>query len=185
MDSPRKSTPSGILDVAGIDEDAIADGPGLRLTLFVQGCPHGCAGCHNPQTHAFGIGTKMSVDEIYDRIVANPLLSGVTFSGGDPLCQAAPLADLAERLRARSGLELCVFTGYTFEELLRENDPDRMRLLRAADILVDGRFVLALRDRSLRFRGSSNQRILDLPRSLDAGHAVWTADPDWIGESPA
>ena len=186
MESPVRSKPrtEDFVFVAGIDEDAIADGPGLRLTLFVQGCSHHCPGCHNPQTHEFGIGEKMSVDALYARITANPILSGITFSGGDPMFQAAPLADLAERLRARGGLDLCIFTGFTFEALLKIGTPDQLRFLRAADILVDGPFVQALRDRNLRFRGSSNQRILDLPRSLAESRAVWTADPDWLDGDP-
>lgn len=173
-------SPDPAIDVAGLDDDAIADGPGLRFVLFVQGCPRRCPGCHNPQTHPFGAGTPMRVSELLGRILANPLSTGVTFSGGEPLCQAAPLALLAERLRAeRPSLDIAVYTGYAFEELLAEADPDRLRLLRAADILVDGPFVAALADRLLPFRGSSNQRILDLPRSLAAAAPVPTDDPGW------
>lgn len=172
------------VDVAGIDEDSIADGPGLRFTLFVQGCSHHCPGCHNPQTHEFGIGTRMSIDELYERIVANSLLSGVTFSGGDPMFQAGPLAELAERLRAHGGLDLCIFTGFTFEALLKIGTPEQLRFLRAADILIDGPFVQAQRDRALRFRGSSNQRILDLHRSFDEHRAIWVEDPDWLDGDP-
>lgn len=198
MDSPARNATNGaegvadelgdpfdpVVNVAGIDEDAIADGPGLRFVLFVQGCPHDCPGCHNPQTHAFGAGTDMHVSELFQRIVSNPLLTGVTFSGGDPMYQAGPLAELAERLRARGGYDITVFTGDTFEGLLRRGTPDQLRLLRAADILIDGPFVQALRDRLLRFRGSSNQRILDVRRSLSAMQAVWTIDPEWIAGDP-
>lgn len=177
------STP--IIDVAGLDEDAIADGPGLRFVLFVQGCPRSCPGCHNPQTHAFGTGTPMTVDDLTDRILSNPLTTGVTFSGGEPLCQAEPLALLAERLRAaRPALDIAVYTGYTFEELLSESDPARLRLLRAADILVDGPFVASLADRLLLFRGSSNQRILSLPLSLSSRAPVSSPSPDWNPGNP-
>lgn len=174
-------TPDPTIDVAGFDDDAIADGPGLRFVLFVQGCPRDCPGCHNPQTHPFGTGTPMRVSELLGRILSNPLTGGVTFSGGEPLCQAEPLALLAERLRAaRPDLDIAIYTGYTFEELLAEADPARLRLLRAADILVDGPFVQSLADRLLQFRGSSNQRILDLPRSLAAAAPVPTDDPAWL-----
>ena len=195
MESPARSRPEalplpedanalGIVDVAGIDEDAIADGPGLRFVLFVQGCSHRCPGCHNPQTHAFGIGTKMTVDSLFRRILANPLLTGVTFSGGDPMFQAGPLAELAERLHDAGHYDIAVFTGFTFEALLKIGTPEQRRLLAAADILIDGPFVHSLRNRVLRFRGSSNQRILDLPRSLRTGTAIWTEDPEWIDGDP-
>ena len=174
-------TPDPTIDIAGLDDDAIADGPGLRFVLFVQGCPRDCPGCHNPQTHPFGTGTPMRVSELAERILSNPLTTGVTFSGGEPLCQAEPLALLAERLRtARPTLDIAIYTGYTFEELLAESDPARLRLLRSADILVDGPFVQSLADRLLPFRGSSNQRILDLPRSLVSSAPVISSSPDWL-----
>lgn len=181
LDTPALT---GLVDVAGIDEDAIADGPGLRFTLFVQGCSHHCPGCHNPQTHPFGIGTPTPISELYERILDNTLLSGVTFSGGDPMFQAAPLADLAEALRPHRHLDLCIFTGFTFEALLKFGSPDQLRFLRAADVLIDGPFVQSLRDRNLRFRGSSNQRILDVQRSLAEARAVWMSDPDWLDGDP-
>ncbi len=199
MDSPARNATNGgegapepigsapfdpVVNVAGIDEDAIADGPGLRFVLFVQGCARNCPGCHNPQTHAFGAGTDMHVSELFQRIVSNPLLTGVTFSGGDPMYQAAPLAELAERLRAHGGYDITVFTGDTFEGLLRRGTPDQLRLLKAADILIDGPFIREQRDRLLRFRGSANQRILDVRRSLSELRPVWTIDPEWIEGDP-
>lgn len=186
VDSPNSTlhTPHDIVDVAGIDEDAIADGPGLRCTLFVQGCRHHCPGCHNPQTHEFGIGTKMSVDALFERITANPILSGITFSGGDPMFQPGPLADLADRLHAHAPYDIAIFTGFTFEALLKIGTPEQRRLLAACDVLIDGPFVQAQRDRNLRFRGSSNQRILDIRRSLEENAPVWVADPDWIDGDP-
>ena len=172
-----------IIDLAGFDEDGIADGPGLRAVVFVQGCPHHCPGCQNPQTWPFGTGTKVSTDELYTRIVSNPLTTGVTFSGGEPFSQAEALAELAERLHGR--YDLAAFSGYTLEGLLQlgKVNPGVLRLLGAIDILIDGPFVAARRDRQLLFRGSGNQRILDVPASLRAGGAVWTKDPLWIGES--
>ena len=170
------------LSLAGFEEDAIADGPGLRAVVFVQGCPHHCPGCHNPQTWKFAGGTRVAVETVARRIARNPLTTGVTFSGGEPFAQAGALADLAERLGGR--YELAVYTGYTFEALqkLARDDDGVARLLAAADVLVDGPFRLAEKDRSLLWRGSGNQRLLDAKASLAAGKAVRTQDPDWLGE---
>lgn len=167
-----------MLNIAGIEEDSITDGPGLRFVLFVQGCPHHCEGCHNPETHEFGVGTNHSVEYLFNRIKRNPLQSGVTFSGGEPFCQPEGLALLARLLKA-DGYHIASFTGFTFEQLLASENPAVMELLNNLDILVDGPFVLSKRDLELRFRGSSNQRVLDVPASLKAGKAVPTNDPDW------
>lgn len=168
------------LNVSGITEDSITDGPGLRFVLFVQGCPHHCRGCHNPSTHIFGVGLDMSVDEIYQRIKNNPLQTGITFSGGEPFCQAKLLADLAERLKKRN-YHIAVYTGYTFEELINSGDCDKLRLLSNIDILIDGKFELEKRNLEILFRGSENQRILDVPQSLSHGVPIWTKDMNWLG----
>jgi len=183
-------TPSGGADpatertirLAGFDRDGIADGPGLRCVVFVQGGPHHCPGCQNPQTWPFEGGQEVTPSEIRDRIVATELDTGVTFSGGEPFAQADALADLADLLRPR--YDIACYTGYVFEALLKkaEEEPGVRRLLERIDILVDGPFVQARRDRLLLFRGSGNQRILDVPASLAAGAAVWTKDPAWVGE---
>lgn len=154
--------------LSGVLQESIVDGPGLRATVFVQGCPHYCEGCHNAHTHPFEGGYEDDTEKVAADILANPLNLGVTFSGGEPLCQAAPLVDLARRL----GKHLVIYTGYTFEELIAESDPNRMALLALCDILIDGKFVLAERDLTLRFRGSRNQRILDCKASLKEGRAV-------------
>lgn len=164
--------------LAGIVNDSITDGPGIRLTLFTQGCPHHCPGCHNPQTWAFEGGTPVSVDEILQQIKRNPLLKGVTFSGGEPLAQAAALLPLAEEIR-NLGLELAIYTGYTFEQLWDEQDPAVMQLLSLADTLIDGPFIMAQRNLELNFRGSANQRIINLPKSLAAGQAVLETNERW------
>lgn len=167
------------LRIAGLVGDSITDGPGIRTTVFVQGCPHHCPGCHNPETHDFAGGTAMTLEELLEKIKRNPLLSGVTFSGGEPFCQAAALAELGAAVKAL-GLELAIYTGYTFEELLDENDPDRMRLLALADTLIDGRFLLAERSLDLKFKGSRNQRVLDVRKSLAAGAAISDETPRWV-----
>ncbi len=167
------------LSLAGFTGDSIVDGPGLRCVLFCQGCPHGCPGCHNPATHPFEGGTYYTTHELLTRICAHPLCRGVTFSGGEPFCQAAALLPLARLLREK-GYELAAYTGYTLEQLLAMGGP-QADLLALLDVLVDGRYEQAQRSLTLRFRGSANQRILDIPASLAAGEAVWCVQPRWVG----
>lgn len=151
------------LKVSGIIDESIVDGPGLRMTVFTQGCPHHCPGCHNPQTHDFQKGEWMSIDQILERFKEDPLLSGITFSGGEPFCQPAPLLELAKKVRAM-GKNIVIFSGYTIEELqkMAKTSPWVDGLLHECDLLVDGPFVEDLKDLDLLFRGSSNQRLLDL-----------------------
>lgn len=171
---------STVINVAGILEDSIVDGPGLRTAVFAQGCPRRCEGCHNPQSHAFGTGTDWTVDDLFAHIRKNPIVRGVTFSGGEPFSQAAPFAELGRRLK-QAGYEVAAYTGNTFEALLRDGTPAQKALLETLDILIDGEFILAQRNLDLRFRGSANQRILDVPQSLAAGEAVWCTAERWVG----
>ena len=167
------------LNISGIVDDSIVDGPGLRYTIFVQGCPHGCPECHNPQTHSFEENKRVTLGQLMSEIKENPLLYGVTFSGGEPLCQAAALLPLAKEIK-KLGLNLFIYTGSIFEDLLKEQNPDIMALLQQGDFLVDGPFVEAKKNLSLRFRGSENQRLIDVPASLAAGKTIlWQ---DWQGE---
>lgn len=159
------------LRIAGTVQDSIVDGPGIRYVIFTQGCPHRCPGCHNPQTHDFGGGRDADVEEILSQIFGNPLLSGVTFSGGEPFSQAAALIPLAEAVKGQNK-NLMIYTGYLFEELQKMEDTAVQRLLSLADILVDGPFVLAQRDLTLQYRGSGNQRVIDLNKSRKAGEIV-------------
>ena len=153
-------------------DDSIVDGPGIRYSIFVQGCPHHCPGCHNPQTHPFEGGSLVDTDKLLADIKLNPLLDGVTFSGGEPFCQAAALAEIGRKIR-KLGLNIMTYSGFTFEQLYERRDQDGIGdLLAVTDVLVDGRFMEDLRSLELRFRGSSNQRIIDVPASLAAGHAV-------------
>jgi len=169
-----------MLDLSGIVTDSIVDGPGIRCTVFGQGCPHHCQGCHNPETWAFGVGTPMAEEKILEIAAANPLCRGVTFSGGEPFAQAAGFAKLA-RLLKEKGYEVASYTGYTFEQLLRGN-PAQRELLETLDVLIDGPFILAEKSLEVAFRGSRNQRILDVPKSLAAGEAVSVTSPRWLGE---
>lgn len=161
-----------VVCLAGTVSESIVDGPGLRYTIFAQGCPHHCPGCHNPQTHAFDTGKQMQITDILQDICKNPLLSGVTFSGGEPFCQAEPLYYLAEQLKGK-GKHLMAYSGYTFEELCQLPDPFVLKLLSLLDLLVDGKFVETERNLELRFRGSNNQRVLDVPKSLAQNMPVW------------
>ncbi len=153
--------------IAGTVEDSIVDGPGLRYVVFTQGCPHHCEGCHNPETHDFSGGKLTDTDKLYEQCVENPLTSGVTFSGGEPFCQAEALYELGSSLKQR-GLHLMAYSGWTFEELVKKSENEEYvgKLLSILDILVDGRFELAKRSLMLKYRGSENQRIIDVQKSL-------------------
>ena len=168
-----------MLDLAGIVQDSIVDGPGIRTCVFCQGCPHHCEGCHNPETWEFGTGTPMAVETVLDVVKSNPLCRGVTFSGGEPFAQAAEFARLG-RLLKESGYEVASYSGYTFEELLAGTAPQR-QLLETLDVLIDGPFLLAERSLELNFRGSRNQRVLNVPESLKAGKPVDETSPRWLG----
>lgn len=170
-----------MLNLSGIVQDSIVDGPGLRIAIFAQGCPHKCTGCHNPETWDFSGGTKISVEEVYEIIRQNPLCRGVTFSGGEPFCQAEEFSRLAKMLKA-DGYEVASYTGYTLEELLALNTPAVLDLLQSLDILIDGRFEIKNRSLELLFKGSTNQRILDVEKSLTSSTPVLSTDPRWLGE---
>ena len=169
-----------MLELSGIVGDSIVDGPGIRTTVFAQGCPHHCEGCHNPETWEFGCGTKVPVEGILETVMANPLCKGVTFSGGEPFAQPEGFAKLAKLLKER-GYEVASYTGYTFEQLLKGTKAQR-ELLESIDVLIDGPFLLRQRSLELCFRGSRNQRILDVPRSLAKGEAVEITAGRWTGE---
>ena len=157
--------------ICGLVQDSIVDGPGFRFVCFVQGCPHRCPGCHNPESHDPGGGREMAVEEVAAEMLRNPLTDGLTLSGGEPMEQAAACLRLAERAHG-AGLNAWCYTGYTLEHLLQEGTTDQRALLEQVDVLVDGPFLLAERTLSLPWRGSRNQRLLDVPASLAAGRAV-------------
>ena len=169
-----------MLDLSGIVGDSIVDGPGIRTTVFCQGCPHHCPGCHNPETWDFGCGTLIPVEAVVEIVQSNPLCRGVTFSGGEPFAQAAEFAELAAQLKEK-GYEVASYSGYTFEELL-EGTEDQKLLLGTIDILIDGPFLQAHKSLEIAFRGSRNQRILDVRKSLAEGKAVETESKRWLGE---
>ena len=148
------------LKVSGIVKESIVDGEGIRFTIFTQGCPHNCKGCHNPLTHDLNGGKIMTVEEIFSQIKENPLLDGVTFSGGEPFLQPEPLLWLAKKVH-QIGLNVWSYSGYTLEQLMSMGEEIK-NLLYELDFLVDGKFIMEERDLSLPFRGSRNQRIINL-----------------------
>ena len=153
--------------LAGIAYESLVNGPGMRRVFFAQGCKHKCEGCFNPETHSFDDGEIMDMDKLIKDVLDNPMLKGVTFSGGDPIEQAHSFAYMAKAFK-NSNLNIWCYTGYTFEELLEamKVDTSLRDFLNNIDVLVDGRFVEEKKDPTLKFRGSSNQRILDLKPSL-------------------
>lgn len=169
-----------MLNLAGIAGDSIVDGPGIRTTVFGQGCPHHCPGCHNPETWEFGCGTDMTEEAVAEIVEQNPLCRGVTFSGGEPFSQAAAFAKLGRMLKGK-GYEVASYSGFTFEQLMH-GTPEQRELLETLDVLIDGPFVLEERSLELNFRGSRNQRIINVPESLRAGEAVPETSGRWLGE---
>ncbi|MCL2807253.1 MAG: anaerobic ribonucleoside-triphosphate reductase activating protein [Coriobacteriia bacterium] len=150
------------LMIHGTADDSIVDGPGIRFAIFTQGCSHACPGCHNPEALPFEGGMEVTVDELKRRIEDNPLLEGITLTGGEPFEQPEPLLELARWAKKR-GLSVWAFSGYTYEELMG-GVPSALakELLEAVDVLVDGRYVQALASHELTWRGSSNQRIIEI-----------------------
>ena len=159
------------LRIAGTVNDSIVDGPGIRYTIFTQGCPHHCPGCHNPQTHDFAGGQDADVEKILDEIFKNPILSGVTFSGGEPFCQAEALVPIAEAIKEK-GKHLMIYTGYLLEHLWKMENTCVQKLLELADVIVDGPFILAEKNLTLSYRGSENQRVIDMVKTRETGDVV-------------
>lgn len=161
------------LKIAGIVRESIVDGVGIRFVVFVQGCPHKCEGCQNPQTHSFSGGTEITIDRIVNEIKKNPMIQGVTFSGGEPFCQPKGLYALGLEV-LKLGLDITIYSGYTFEHLcdMAKQDKYIMKLLSICDFLIDGKFIKEEKDLRLRFRGSRNQKIINLKKSFETGKTV-------------
>ena len=159
--------------LAGIAYESLVNGPGMRRVFFAQGCKHKCEGCFNPETHSFDGGEIMDMDKLIKDVLDNPMLKGVTFSGGDPIEQAHSFAYMAKAFK-KANLNIWCYTGYTFEkllELMKKNENIRM-LLNNIDVLVDGRFEIMNRNEELKFKGSTNQRIIDVNKSLEYGNII-------------
>lgn len=152
-----------MLAILRIIEETMVDGPGIRTAIYAAGCTHRCPGCHNPQSWDIRAGQRMSMEEILSPILGDPF-ADVTFTGGDPMMQPEGFTELARAIKKRSEKNIWCYTGYLFEEVIRM--PAQAEMLKYIDVLVDGPFVQGLRDEQLRFRGSSNQRLVDVQRSL-------------------
>lgn len=159
-----------MLNLSGIIEESIVDGDGIRYVIFVQGCPHHCIGCQNPSTWEFKKNVLIDENKIIQKIKENPLCSGITFSGGEPFTQAKELTKLAKQIHTLNK-DVWAYTGYTFEQLIKK-DNEKAELLKNVDVLVDGRFILTERDISLKFRGSKNQRVIDVQKTLKNGRII-------------
>jgi anaerobic ribonucleoside-triphosphate reductase activating protein len=158
--------------LSGITPESLVDGPGLRYVIFTQGCPHKCPHCQNPETWDIDAGKEYSARQLIRLLKKQKKAKqGVTFSGGEPFLQAAELAEVAQAAR-QMGWDVVTYTGFTYEELIEDANGGIKALLSASDILIDGRYVHALRDIGLKFRGSSNQRIIDVTKTCEEGQIV-------------
>jgi anaerobic ribonucleoside-triphosphate reductase activating protein len=162
------------IKIGGIVNDSVVDGPGIRLTIFMQGCKKRCCGCHNPQLQNFEDGEYFTIQEIFNIAKSNPLLDGITFSGGEPFCQAQNLFYLAKMFKDNK-YHLAIYSGYTFEEII--NNEKFLPLLKLTDTLVDGPFILEKKNLQLKFCGSENQRIIDVQQSLQKDKII--LDKNW------
>jgi len=158
------------MKIAGSIQDSIVDGPGFRYVLFTQGCNFRCEGCHNPKTWDPNGGREISVSDIINEMLSNPLTDGLTLTGGEPFDQAADCASLAAAAREK-GLNVWVYTGWTFEKLLKKAGTKKAvhKLLSLADVLVDGRYIHSERTLSIKWCGSKSQRVIDVKKSLITG----------------
>lgn len=156
-----------MINIAGIIEESYTDGVGIRCTIFTQGCSHNCKGCQNPETHTFGTGKMLDNKAIMEYMKSNPLLDGITFSGGDPMDQAKDCAELAKQVKEETNLNVWCYTGYTIEQLTK---PDQLEFLKYIDVLVDGPYMEEKRKLTEKFRGSTNQRIIDVQEYLKTGN---------------
>ena len=159
--------PMELIPVLGIEHDSIVDGEGIREVLFVAGCPHRCEGCHNPESwDRWNFKTMETADSLFYELTSNPLAEGITLSGGEPMMYAKELLPLAQRIKAETDLNIWCWSGWTYEELCMM--PSKKELLKYVDVLVDGKFVMELRDitENNMYRGSLNQRVLKLENGV-------------------
>ena len=159
------------IKISFVVNDSIVDGPGLRLAIFTQGCFHKCPLCHNPQTHDPSGGTETDTDKIISLLKNNPLLDGITLSGGEPFLQADECYDIAQKTH-KLGLNVWTYTGYTYEELINSNNKSFLRLVDETDVLIDGKFENTLRSLDIKFRGSKNQRVIDIKKTKHLGSII-------------
>lgn len=156
-----------MIRIAGVVKESTVDGPGFRYVIFTQGCPHHCEGCHNPGTHSMDGGRLENITTLAKDIQKNPLLKGITLSGGEPFMQAKKLVKLLSMLDLNR-YTVMTYTGFKYEYLLKNSDEENgyLELLRLTDVLIDGKFELSLKSNKVKFRGSTNQRAIDVKKSL-------------------
>lgn len=161
------------LYIAGIEPESIVDGPGYRYTIFTQGCPHNCPGCHNEQTHPLEGGKPVEIEQLFEEVKAKPQLRGITFSGGEPFLQAKPLSLLAKMIHGL-GKTVITYSGYTYEYLCEHATDENgwSDLLKETDFLIDGPYIEAEASLEIKFRGSRNQRIIDIKQTQQFGSVV-------------
>lgn len=166
-----------VLRIADTIQDSIVDGPGFRFVVFTQGCLRHCPECHNPHTWDPAGGSEVTVDSLYKTLSSNPLTDGLTLSGGEPYLQAAACAELARRAKD-GGFNVWCYSGYTFEEIIEtgKTDPGFKALIEATDVLIDGMFLIEEKSLTLKWRGSQNQRVIDVKKSLESGEVVLHAN---------
>ena len=158
--------------IAGAKKHSSVNGPGVRYVLFMQGCSHHCPGCQNPETHDISKGVEMEVEEIVSDILATRYLDGLTLSGGDPLFQPEASFEIAKRVK-EAGLDIWLYTGWTFEQIMDGKAGQKAKeVLSFIDVLVDGPYVESLRSEDVIWRGSTNQHLVDVKKSLETGHRV-------------
>lgn len=157
---------------APLQEDSIVDGPGIRMVIWTQGCPHKCVGCHNPQTHDLSGGNEILVEELIHQMRHTQMQTGLTLSGGEPFLQSVELLPVVQAAKDM-GLNIWAYSGFTFEQLLLNED--HKKLLTKIDVLVDGKFIETEKDYRLKFKGSKNQRIIDVQKSMLEGNIVRSA----------
>ncbi len=157
-----------------LTHDSIVDGPGLRMVIWTQGCIHNCYKCHNPQTHKLDGGMLVDTEDIIDEMKSLRLHRGITLSGGEPFLQSKQLYEIS-RVAQLMNLDVWCYTGFQFEDIINKSNPlyfYNLRLLENIDVLIDGKFIYNKKEMGLKFRGSSNQRIIDVKRSLIQGFVV-------------
>jgi anaerobic ribonucleoside-triphosphate reductase activating protein len=167
------------LRIAGTIQESIVDGPGIRFVIFTQGCDFHCEGCHNTHTWNHESGQLIDTDFLYEKIKSNPLIRGITISGGEPFLQSAALIPLLTRLKDEK-YEIAVYTGYCFEQLLKE-DGSKCKMAKLADIIIDGKFILKQKSMLLKFKGSKNQRIINVQESLKQNKVIIETSERWGG----
>ena len=161
--------------LSGIDYESFNNGFGIRTVIYISGCLHNCVGCHNPETHNFKNGKKLTnelIVEIKENIQKRNFISGLTISGGDSMFSAEETINLLNTINRNVYKNLWLYTGFTFEELLQDASSLQYKLLTMIDVLVDGKYEENLRDVTLKFRGSSNQRLIDVQKSLQEGKVI-------------